>query len=408
MSRVYDALQQCCPEQVHISPVQGDNGHSLFVEPIPDSVWDHESAPISQTSLSIDERFPSLFSAYGFASEQFRLLATRLQQMQQKGTLKSILLTSSVAQEGKSLMTVNLAIALAQGARQRILVVDADLRTSGVCRTLRMEDRTGLRDWYHSNRPVTDFICRLAGLNVWVLPAGQEALDPLEILKSPRMSKLLTGMSAAFDWLLIDSAPLLPVADAEVVSRIADGTMVVVRRDKSSKTELKQALVRVAPSKMIGLILNDFPSSGDYADSYSVGKRTDVFRSGQQASRFQSLKTELKQALASVTGSRMIGLLRNEFPASVHHAGRTLREKVRTGLDLASMRIRFKSSRTELKRALARIPNSRIIHLLRNEFPASIQYASRTLWGRVRRGLELASKRTALKFCQSRQSTFRN
>jgi capsular exopolysaccharide synthesis family protein len=296
MSRVYDALQQCCPDQVYQSPVQEDNGRSPFVEPIHDSVWEPDTAPIAQANLSSDDRIPALGSAYGFASEQFRLLATRLQQMQQKGTLKSILLTSSLAQEGKSLLAVNLAMALAQGTRQKILLVDADLRNSGVCRTLRMEERSGIRDWYHTTRPITDFICRLAGLNVWVLPAGQEAVDPLELLKSSRMSKLLSEMRAAFDWLLIDSTPLLPIADAEVLSGIADGTIVVVRRDKSAKPELKQALARVAPSKMIGLLLNDFPSNGHYGESYTVGNRADVSRGSLQATLGFTL-TQMRQLI---------------------------------------------------------------------------------------------------------------
>lgn len=285
MSRIYDALRKYRPDQVGPTPMPGGNGNTVFVEPIHEPLWEHDTAPVAQVNLSIDDRIPALFSAYGFASEQFRLLATRLQQMQ-RGTLKSILLTSSVAQEGKSLMTVNLAMALAQGAGQNILVVDADLRNSGVCRTLRMGERSGIRDWYHSDSQVTDFIWRIEGFNIWVLPAGQETVDPLEVLKSPRMSKLLTGMSAAFDWLLIDSAPLLPIADAEVISRIADGTIVVVRRDKSSKTELKQALARVAPSKMIGLLLNDFPATAHYAEStYIAGKCSDGSRAGQQANR---------------------------------------------------------------------------------------------------------------------------
>jgi capsular exopolysaccharide synthesis family protein len=287
MSRIYDALKKYRPDQVGPTPMPGGNGNTVFVEPIHESVWEYDTAPVAQVNLSSDDRIPALFSAYGFASEQFRLLATRLQQMQQRGPLKSILLTSSVAQEGKSLMTVNLAMALAQGARQNILVVDADLRNSGVCRTLKMGERSGIRDWYQSDSQVTDFICRIEGLNIWVLPAGQETVDPLEVLKSPRMSKLLTGMSAAFDWLLIDSAPLLPIADAEVISRIADGTIVVVRRDKSSKTELKQALGRVAPSKMIGLLLNDFPATAHYAEStYIAGKCSDESRAGQQVNRF--------------------------------------------------------------------------------------------------------------------------
>jgi capsular exopolysaccharide synthesis family protein len=370
MSRVYDALQQCCPDQVYTSPVQGDNGRSLFIEPTHDSVWEPDSAPIA--SFSTDERIPALFSAYGFASEQFRLLATRLQQMQQKGALKSILLTSSVAQEGKSLLTVNLAMALAQGARSKILVVEADLRNSGACRTLRMEERSGIRDWYHSNRPITDFICRLDGLNVWVLPAGREPVDPLELLKSPRMAKLLNEMSGAFDWLLIDSTPLLPIADAEVLSRIADGTIVVVRRDKGFKTELKQALARVAPSKMIGLLLNDFPATADYPESYTVGKHSDGPGTGRQSNRFKGFKTELKQTLARVAPSKMIGLRLQNFRAFAHYVSRALWESVRTVIELASKRTRFESFKTELEQALARVAPSKMIGLRLNNFPAVV------------------------------------
>ena len=284
MSRVFDALQRACPDQVRPTSIPEDNGHVRFAEPVRDPVWDHDSAPISQAKFSCEDRIPALFSAYGFASEQFRLLAARLQVMQQKRTLKSILLTSSAAQEGKSLLTVNLAMALAQDGRQKILVVDADLRTSGIGRTLQMEERSGIREWYRSNGRITDFICRLAGHNVWVLPTGREAVDPLELLKSPRMSTVLSHLSGTFDWLLIDSAPLLPIADSEVISWIADGTIVVVRRETSSKEELKQALARVAPSKIICLLLNDFPSAAHYAKStYTAAKGSDGSRVGQQA-----------------------------------------------------------------------------------------------------------------------------
>jgi capsular exopolysaccharide synthesis family protein len=274
MSRVYDALQQCVPDQVTPGESHGDGADTLLVMPFAEVVWDPDAAPAVELNLSDEDRMPALFSIHGFASEQFRLLAMRLQQLQQSRALKSVLLTSSVAQEGKSLLTINLAMSLAQGGQQKILVVDADLRKPGVCRTLRVDDRPGIREWYRTTRPVTDFICRLAGANVWLLPAGRASVDPLELLKSPRMLDLLNSMNGTFDWILIDSAPLLPIADAEIISRISDGTIIVVRRDKSPKTALKQALERVAASKMIGFLLNGFPTIGDYADArYIAGQR---------------------------------------------------------------------------------------------------------------------------------------
>lgn len=274
MSRVYDALQQLSDQdQVTSAALQADGLSAQFTEGNADSVWDPESAPVIQANVSHEDRIPVLSSTSSFACEQFRLLATRLEQLQQTRAFKSILLTSSVAQEGKSLLTLNLAMSLAHGARQKVLIVDADLRKPGICRTLRFDDRPGIREWYQTNRPVTDFICRVDGIKVWVLPAGQAAVDTLGLLKSPRMSGLLASMSAAFDWVLIDSPPLLPIADAEVISSITDGTIIVVRRDMSPKSALKQALERVAPSKVIGLLLNEFPTIGDYAAArYSVAK----------------------------------------------------------------------------------------------------------------------------------------
>jgi capsular exopolysaccharide synthesis family protein len=274
MSRVYDALQQLSDQdQVTPAALQADSSNALFTESTADSVWDPESAPIVRANVSSEDRIPVLFSTYSFASEQFHLLATRLQQLQPSRAFKSILLTSSVAQEGKSLLTLNLAMSLAHGSQQKVLVVDADLRKPGICRTLRFDDQPGIREWYRTNRPVTDFICRVGGVNVWLLPAGQAPVDTLELLKSPRMSGLLASMRGAFDWVLIDSPPLLPVADAEVISSITDGTIIVVRRDNGPKNALTQALERVAPSKVIGLLLNEFPTIGDYADArYSVAK----------------------------------------------------------------------------------------------------------------------------------------
>lgn len=261
MSRVYDALQQCVPDHVSEGILHESKAVALFPEQFAGTVWDPNTALTVQPDLSSQERFPVLFSGYSFASEQFRLLATRLEQLPQTRAFKSVLLTSSVEGDGKSLLALNLAFSLAQGGRQKVLIADADLRKAGLSSTLQIDHQAGLREWYQSDRPVAEVIYKIAGHNVWVLPTGKASLDPLELLKSPRMPELLTSLNAAVDWVLIDSAPLLPLADAEVISRLCDGTIVIVRREKSPKTALKQALERVAPSKLVGLLLNDFPSA---------------------------------------------------------------------------------------------------------------------------------------------------
>jgi capsular exopolysaccharide synthesis family protein len=270
MSRVYDALQQCLPDQVSPGLHQESRADALFSEQFTDSEWDLNAAATVQPNLSREDRLPALFETYSFASEQFRLLATRLQQLQKSRALKSVLLTSGAEGDGKSLSTLNLALSLAQGG-QKVLLIDADLRKSGVSLMLKVDGRVGLKEWHRTNCSMIEVICRVASLNLWVLPAGQAAVDPLELLNSTRIPDLLASLNAVFDWVLIDSPPLLPLADAEVLSRISDGTIIVVRRDKSPKSALKQALERVAPSKMVGFLLNEFPTVGSYGHAkYAV------------------------------------------------------------------------------------------------------------------------------------------
>src|SRR5207244_13468162 len=120
MSRVYDALQQCLPDRVTPGTLQDDRADALFEEQFADSVWDRDTAPAVRPDLSSEDRIPALFSTYSFPSEQFRLLATRLQQLQHSRACKAVLLPSSVAGEGKSLLALNSSMSLAQGGQQKI------------------------------------------------------------------------------------------------------------------------------------------------------------------------------------------------------------------------------------------------------------------------------------------------
>src|SRR5580692_962074 len=132
MSRVYDALQQCLPDQVGPDLRQDGGSAALFPEQFGDSAWNPDAAPMVQTNVATQARLPALFETQSLASEQFRLLATRLQQLQKSRSLRSVLLTSSGENEGKSVSILNLAVSLAQGGQQKVLVVDADLRKSGL------------------------------------------------------------------------------------------------------------------------------------------------------------------------------------------------------------------------------------------------------------------------------------
>src|SRR5258708_23181220 len=157
MSRVYDALQQCVSGNAEAGPLEQNGAEALFSQQFEGSAWDLDSSPVVRANLSNDDRVPALFSTYSFASEQFRLLATRLQQLRGSRALKSVLLTSSVAEEGKSLLSLNLAMSLAHGGEQKVLLVETDLRKPSLCSVLRVGRLEGIKEWYRTNRPAIEF-----------------------------------------------------------------------------------------------------------------------------------------------------------------------------------------------------------------------------------------------------------
>jgi capsular exopolysaccharide synthesis family protein len=192
--------------------------------------------------------------------EQFRLLRTRLEDARRVRPLKMVLVTSSLPEEGKSFVALNLAATISQRGRNKVLLLEADLRRPGCCSALELSPVAGLAECCASNHPVASFVYRISGLDLCLMPAGDRPAAETELLASHRMSQVLAETGRAFDWVLLDSPPLLPVADSVALSRRCDGIVLVVRRNKALNSAVREALNRIEPGKLLGIVLNDFPS----------------------------------------------------------------------------------------------------------------------------------------------------
>jgi capsular exopolysaccharide synthesis family protein len=179
-------------------------------------------------------------------------------------SVKTLLVTSAIPGEGKSTVSSNLAIALAQRGK-KVLLVDADLRNFSaqspieVCPSLSAMCRPGGPD-----HPRYQPIARLPKLSV--VPAGVHPNDPTELLDSPRMQELMNAWRAEYDHIIIDTPPVLPFADSLVLSAHADGVILVVRSGMSNAGALLRAselLVR-SGAKIQGLVLNAVPEREYY------------------------------------------------------------------------------------------------------------------------------------------------
>jgi capsular exopolysaccharide synthesis family protein len=190
------------------------------------------------------------------AAEKFRFLGIRLNHLQQKRTIKRLLITSSLPEEGKSTVATNLACTLATRQQQRILLLEGDLRRPTLAKQFGLGKRPGLSEWLESETSPAINICQLESLGLWLLAAGSPPSEPLELMQSARLSLLMDQLNSWFDWIVIDSPPVLPLGDTSVWMRLADAILLVTRPGKTEKRQLQRTLEAVEQPKLLGALLN--------------------------------------------------------------------------------------------------------------------------------------------------------
>lgn len=203
-------------------------------------------------------------------AESFRQLRTNLQFANVAGKARSVLVTSSVPGEGKSTTATNLAIALAQ-AGQNVCLVDADLRRPMIHEYLRLERTAGLTTALIGGADINDLLQPWGDDNLYVLTSGQIPPNPSELLGSDEMEHLLTRLESAFDTVIVDAPPLLPVTDAAVLSQHVGGVVVIVGTQKTRTQELAKSMAALdlVKANVLGVVLNRLPVKGP--DAYSHG-----------------------------------------------------------------------------------------------------------------------------------------
>lgn len=207
-------------------------------------------------------------------AESFRQLRTNLQFAHVSSRSKSVLVTSSVPGEGKSTTATNLAIALAQ-AGQTVCLIDADLRRPAVNEYLGLDRNVGLTTALIGSADVNDVLQQWGSNKLYVLTSGQIPPNPSELLGSEDMENLLSSLETAFDAVIIDAPPLLPVTDAAVLSQHVGGVVLVVGVQKLRNHDLERSLgaLELVGANLLGVVLNRLPAKGP--DAYSYGYYTE-------------------------------------------------------------------------------------------------------------------------------------
>ncbi|MFN7590957.1 MAG: CpsD/CapB family tyrosine-protein kinase [Planctomycetota bacterium] len=178
----------------------------------------------------------------GYRAEQVRSLRNRLVAMNPDGEPKALVVTSAVRGEGKTVTAMNLAMAFAELERHEVVLVDADLRRPSCERYLNLNAEAGVADVL-LGRVAVDRVLRPAGYrNLMLLGAGTRVGNPAEVLGGSRLDELLSRLKERFQYIVIDTPPVLPATDAGVLASRADGALLTVRLERSLKNQTREAL----------------------------------------------------------------------------------------------------------------------------------------------------------------------
>jgi capsular exopolysaccharide synthesis family protein len=228
----------------------------LRVEPPrPDSGTHHQRIRRAKFTVDGDRRARLVTGTSSAASiEQYRKLAATLHEEQIRSQLKTVIVTSALPGEGKTLTVVNLALTLSESYGKRVLVIDADLRGPALHLALNIANDRGLADALREDQPVS-FVAMTSDFAV--LPAGNPGPTPLAELTSPRMAQILDECATMFDFVLIDTPPVGVLPDAQVLIRLANAVLFVVGAGTTPAATVERAIAELGgPDAIFGVVLN--------------------------------------------------------------------------------------------------------------------------------------------------------
>ena len=216
-----------------------------------------ERATGTRPTGEVDEHLVSLITPDTFEADQYRVLRHAVEQRRRTTSLAIVGVTSAGAGDGKTTTSINLAGALAQDRGARVLLIDCDLRSSAMARRLGLAEGRGLvQAIVDPMLTLDDAIRHLPRFNLDVMPAGFETASPYELLKSPRLGDLFEAARRRYDYVVVDTPPVMPFPDCRVLAKVVDGFLLVVSANRTPRRVIDEALEVLPKEAMIGVVFN--------------------------------------------------------------------------------------------------------------------------------------------------------
>jgi capsular exopolysaccharide synthesis family protein len=219
--------------------------------------------PVEHVTARLNPVLIAGLAPTSLAAEQYRALRTRLTHVEGSAALRTVLVTSPQKGEGKSVTAANLALTIAQELQRRVVLVEADLRKPSLQQLFGLPPGPGLAEFLSGACTIADAMKYLPDYNLTVMTAGAAPTNPAELLGSTAMRRLLDQLRTRFDRVILDTPPVLPLADVAVLAPVVDGALLVVRAGMTPKPAIENALRAFDASRLLGVVLNDSSLDGE-------------------------------------------------------------------------------------------------------------------------------------------------
>ena len=274
MSRLYETLRRTEAQGGNPTPMQGAAMHPFeLIKNAMAEPTEMEAMPTAKIDVTENARLVSLTDSRGLGAEKFRALVTRLERQRKERDLRSLQVTSSISNEGKTLVAGNLAATLAKHTESRVLLVEGDLHRPTLGSLFGLRGLRGIGDWWQAREKeeqISKYVYRLGDMPLYFLSAGASFIQPSQILQSARFAETFVRLAHWFDWVVVDSTPILPLIDTNLWSRLVDGTLLVVREGVTPVRALKKSIEMLDKPDLVGVVLNEASEFDrtNYADQY--------------------------------------------------------------------------------------------------------------------------------------------
>jgi polysaccharide biosynthesis transport protein len=224
-------------------------------------------------------RLPVLVDPHSVASQQYGILALKVAGRMRQSGGHILAVTSATGGEGKSQTALNLSLALAESSQGKVLLIDCDFRLPTIHERLGLKTAQGFSDLLAGNEDdPAPYVSKLGNLDI--ITSGSTRGNPVNLLASARMREVLARLRREYQLVVLDSPPVVPIADSHVLAGLADGVLLVVRARRTRPELFRHAVESLGASNLVGVVLNDVEyADGPYAGAYRYYQRHYLGRS---------------------------------------------------------------------------------------------------------------------------------